>query len=607
MRLLSASALWWLLLAAPIIFFYLFKLKRRPLIVPSVFLWQRALDELEANAPFRRLRRNLLLLLQLLALAALTLALARPLVRARALASGGTIIILDATASMGAQDEEGGSRLDRAKQLAREMIDGLEASDRAAIIECASSVVVRSPLTSDRLALASAIDEVQQTDTAASLSEAVRLAEQIAIAERDASIVIISDGGSPPIDAPSEKMPLRFVRVGRRADNIGIVRLNSRRLSAGRGHELFASIANFSDRERSAGLQLMFDGRLVDAREITIAAGGRSSVTFTSAPPSGGLAELKLDVEDDLAADNVAYAFVASARKTRVSAAVDNAFLLRALAVNPDLDARKIASPGQADFSEFDCAIVEGAMLSGALESNRPLLAINPADAPGLWATAGTRDQPAVSWFDRSHPVNSFLNYGDLYIERAAIRSTATWLKPIVTSADGGLIWAGDDGRRRVVMVGFDLKASDLPLKVEFPLLVANSIAWLVGGQGEIGDRVVRAGEPITIQSSSPAVSVTAPSGESSELAVTDGSAAFAHTSRVGIYSVSDSAPLAATLSSETESDTTPRDSIDTREGKVQGQLETYTSEREVWRWIALAALVVLALEWLSYHRRVTV
>src|SRR5215211_96063 len=135
MRLLSASALWWLLLSAIIIFFYLLKLKRKRRVVPSVFLWQRTLEEIEANAPFRKLRRSLLLLLQLLALAALVFALARPLIKTRALASGNSIIIIDSTASMSARDEDNGSRLAKAKQLASAMIDSLGGSDRAAIIE----------------------------------------------------------------------------------------------------------------------------------------------------------------------------------------------------------------------------------------------------------------------------------------------------------------------------------------------------------------------------------------------------------------------------------------------------------------------------------------
>ncbi|HKG23530.1 MAG TPA: BatA domain-containing protein, partial [Blastocatellia bacterium] len=124
MRLLSVGALWWLLLGAVIILFYLLKLKRSRRVVPSVFLWQRALEEMEANAPFKKLRRSLLLLLQLLALAGLVFALARPLINTRSLSSGSSILIIDSTASMSTRDENGRSRLDRARELAREMIDG---------------------------------------------------------------------------------------------------------------------------------------------------------------------------------------------------------------------------------------------------------------------------------------------------------------------------------------------------------------------------------------------------------------------------------------------------------------------------------------------------
>jgi len=243
MRFLSAGALWWLLLGAVIIFFYLLKLKRKRRVVPSVFLWQRALEEVEANAPFRRLRRSLLLLLQLLALAALAFALARPLVTTSALASGSTVIIIDATASMSARDEDGRSRLDRAKDLARDMIAGLGGNDRAAIIESSSRVIVRGPLTSDSSALYSAINDIQETDAAGDLSDAILLAGQIAKAEPDSGIVVIGDGGGTSSSASADQSsnnilstiqpstsgpPLRFVRVGRRADNAGIIALNSR-------------------------------------------------------------------------------------------------------------------------------------------------------------------------------------------------------------------------------------------------------------------------------------------------------------------------------------------------------------------------------------------
>src|SRR5262249_47857156 len=201
-----------------------------------------AVEELEANSPFRKLRRSLLLLLQLLFLAAIVVAVARPLVISRSLAAGNTIIIIDSTASMNTLDEAGGSRLGRARQIAHEMVAGLRASDRAAIIESSSRVTLRSALSPDRAALDNAIDQVSSTDTAGTLKDAVRLAEQMAASEHDASIVIISDGAGVMTgleNSSAQEVPrqneigrnnsaLRFVRVGNRSENLGITSMISR-------------------------------------------------------------------------------------------------------------------------------------------------------------------------------------------------------------------------------------------------------------------------------------------------------------------------------------------------------------------------------------------
>ncbi|HKP86513.1 MAG TPA: VWA domain-containing protein [Blastocatellia bacterium] len=615
MRLLSASALWWMLTGAIIIFFYLLKLKRKRRVVPSVLLWQRALEEVEANAPFKKLRRSLLLLLQLAALAALAFALARPLISLRSLASGNTVIIIDSTASMSARDEDGRSRLDRAKELARDMVNGLSGDDAAAIIESSSRVTVRSSLTSDRAALLSAINEAQETDAPGNLTDAVRLAEQIAKTGRDAGIVVISDGGGPPLASDlgsasgsgEQSAPpgigLRFVRVGRRADNVGIVAMNSRAAQAGARRELFASIANFSDGDQTIGVELKIDGRLTDARTVNVAANDRASLVFDSLPQSGGLAELKLNRGDDLASDNVAYAFLNDARRIRVGVASDNPFLLEAVASNPDFDARKINS--NTALSEFDCFITDGAPPPGVVESNRPLLAVNPSDVQGLWRATGAQQRTEITSVERSHPVNSFLSYADLRIESAPTREVTSWLRPVAAGADGGLIWAGDDGHRRVVMIGFDLAQSDLPLKVEFPILLANSVTWLAGRDFASAERVVRAGQPAVIRTTAASATITKPNGENEEAVARDGSIIFADTLGVGAYEVKDAPTFAASLLSEAETNTAPRDSIKTRAGEVGGQVETFKSEREAWRWVALVVLAVLTFEWWVYHRRI--
>jgi len=365
--------------------------------------------------------------------------------------------------------------------------------------------------------------------------------------------------------------------------------------------EVFASVANFADHARSLAVELRVEGRLIDARTVDLGAGERRAMVFDSVPNQGGLAELKLDADDDLAADNIAYAFLPSARRIRVGVISENPFLLQALATNPDIAATRI-NPGSVGAAEFDCLVSDGVAVT---ERDRPLLAINPPDASGLWRSAGQHDHPDITSVERSHPVNSFLRYDDVHIESVTNRETPPWLKPIVSAGNDPLVWAGEDGRRRIVMVGFDLARSDLPLKVEFPILLANAISWLAGKDSAAYGRVVRAGEPVTIQTSSPSATIATPAGDTREVASRDGLVVFADTLRAGRYEVKDGAPFAASLLSEAESNTAPRDSIKTRAGEVSGQRETFDSETEAWRWIVLIGLVVLMIEWWAYHRRI--
>ena len=94
MQFLTPLAFWLAALAIPIILLYMLKLRRKQVEVSSTLLWQQVLREQQANAPWQKLKRNLLLLLQLLILAALIFALARPAWQTRAVASGSVIVLL---------------------------------------------------------------------------------------------------------------------------------------------------------------------------------------------------------------------------------------------------------------------------------------------------------------------------------------------------------------------------------------------------------------------------------------------------------------------------------------------------------------------------------
>src|SRR5438034_9743031 len=61
-----------------VVLFYLLKRKRVVKLVSSTLLWQRFLAETQASAPFQKLRKNWLLILQIILLLLAVFALSRP-------------------------------------------------------------------------------------------------------------------------------------------------------------------------------------------------------------------------------------------------------------------------------------------------------------------------------------------------------------------------------------------------------------------------------------------------------------------------------------------------------------------------------------------------
>jgi hypothetical protein len=278
------------------------------------------------------------------------------------------------------------------------------------------------------------------------------------------------------------------------------------------------------------------------------------------------------------------------------------------LAVNGQIDARRIENASPSLLSAFDCLVAEGPAGETLAQSGRPILLINPADIGGICKATGQLERPETGSVARAHPVNSLLAFPDLHVEKAARYETASWLRPILSSATGdGLIWAGEDAHRRLVIVGFDLGQSDLPLQVEFPILMANAVSWLSSREATSASRAIRAGQPALIGSAEPAATVTNPAGQTDEIrAAADGTLAYVDTMRTGVYNVSGGDSFAVSLVSESESDTAPRDRIKTRAGELTGEGVAYSSENEIWRWVVAAALLVLGVEWWAFNRGIS-
>src|SRR5581483_6520957 len=175
---------WWLalillLLPVAVILLYFLKLKRKPLSVPSTFLWRKSIEDLHVNALFQWLRNNLLLLLQLLFLLALIYAVMDVRVHGRTGGGKHYILMIDNSASMGATDISP-SRLHWAKQEALKEVDAATDNDYGMVIVFNSSAEILQSYTNNRGQLHSAIDRIVQTERPTRIEEALSLADSLA-------------------------------------------------------------------------------------------------------------------------------------------------------------------------------------------------------------------------------------------------------------------------------------------------------------------------------------------------------------------------------------------------------------------------------------------
>ena len=124
-----------------LVLLYFLKLRRRQVVISSTLLWKRAAQDLQVNSPFQRLRWSVLLLLQLLTLAAVLVALAGPVISMLSGPPKRYVLLIDRSASMNAVDESP-TRLEAAKRLARQRVESLRSRTSFALQDQSDQAMV---------------------------------------------------------------------------------------------------------------------------------------------------------------------------------------------------------------------------------------------------------------------------------------------------------------------------------------------------------------------------------------------------------------------------------------------------------------------------------
>ena len=607
-----------------ILLLYVLRLKRRERMVSSTMLWPTALRDLQANAPWQKLRSSLLMWLQIAFIALCVFALVRPAIRVLGISGQNMAIVLDASASMQASDVAP-TRFARAQNEALKLVSALSPGDSATIILAGAQTRVLASPSSDKNVLKRAINSARASDTSNNLNDAIQLASSLLQRKKGAQIYVFSDGSVPTLqEVATGASGLQFVKIGSRNNNVAITALDARRgYSQGSQYQIFATVRNFSSQEQTVNLQLSRDGNVVAVRPLTIAARGQQSQLFDDLNIGPGLWSVRFDADDDLKSDNVAWTQIAPQRAIRVLVVTDgNLFLERALNVNPDVKLFETNLAGHASArakGDFDVIVCDGQIPADDSQTNQLIFGATDSNSPVVQSgkAKSVVQAPTVVDWDKKNAVTQFAPWSDVRFAQSLAVSLRPWAQTLVDSERTPLVVSGTRGAHRVVWCGFDLAQTDLPLRVAFPIFITNAVRWLGGANSNSETQTWRAGQPIALDlpANVRSVFITAPDNSKQTLAIADNSDSneqavpqFSGADRVGIYAAqSDDVKwknsFAVSLLSAQESDLQPRDALPVGNGKSIGGESHPLANRELWSWFVLAALVLLGIEWWIYHR----
>jgi hypothetical protein len=470
MTFLTPAFLLTLAVIAPLAAIYFLKVRPRKKPVTAFFLWQKVFTEKKASALFKRLRDILSLLLMGAACAAVALALAEPQFGSDARQD--LILVIDNSASMSANDGRG-TRLEAAKEAARDILLGMNGSQRAAIASFSSTTRLLAQPTRQPKELLEAVQAIAPS-VLPSQVEALRSLQPGDQWVENSRVILITDGC---LDNPDRLPKVEVLRVGSPADNAGITGADLRPLPGAAARlGLFLRLASSYEKEVSTDVILTQrdTGQIVKVLPVKLTPGDNPPIVLTLEDAPSGRWEASLSLDDALAADNTAYLFVPERRPLPVGVKTDSPFFVQnAVQAFSRSDGLITLAEKEADAR----LIIALKMDPGAHDA----LVLQPEGQSPLWSELGDPLGAVVPVVKvRDHPLLRYLDAEALPFTGARKLNAPAGAEVLVADESGvPLIYVTRHEGVAVCVANFDPIEAQFYLSTWFPVLIYNAVSHL--------------------------------------------------------------------------------------------------------------------------------
>ena len=574
------TALLGILTAATVIALYFLKLRHRRVFISSSILWRRVLDERQSHSLWEKLRRIVSIAVAVTIALLIALSIARPEIESLTGKNERIVIVLDSSPTMNTQTSDGKTRWQHAVEQAKGILDGGGPTTEFRVID--TSAATATAFTTDRTEVRRLIDQMSPKTSDPQFP---------LVNGRDAQVYFISDG----VAIHNTPSFVRRISVFESANNVGITAFEIRSIpSTPLGYEAYLEVQNFGQ-PAEAGITLSGTGGQRINKTVRLATGEIYKDVFDLSQFAGGGVRAAVQTKDDaLALDDVAFAYLPVKRRTRTLLVTKgNHFLETVLKLNNHVELT-VADPSNFhESSTVDAYIFD--RFAPATMPARPALIIGTPSVPWLKAPQGEVEKPEITSWSDNHPVMQYVSVHDVAIAKAS-RIDPGNLTVIAASKQTPLIVASD--KPKWVMLTFDLDSSDFPFHVGFPVFVDNVLAWFSREQLAIKRSPGVIDVPLANAQIRTIDGKTIPSDQQL------GKTVF-QTGEPGLYAATqgdDRVHVAVNLANPAFSDVNR--SVFKTDSKAAEQ--HYWLRRELWFYMLFAAVVLISIEWFTYHRRIT-
>jgi hypothetical protein len=563
----------------------LFRIKVRPprVQVPTLLLWRKVFDHAREMTWWERVRRAVSLAGTIVIAAALALAVTRPGPSRGPASQGRTLIVIDSSWSMAARTSSGETRWQRAVRQARALAAAAAGGDVA--LATTADGLVEAP-TSDLALIETAIDRLGPSGGEDTAWPHVPGANQVHF---------ITDGATERFLGKD----VTVHSVYEAAPNVAIVAFGARpAASAGApGGEAYVQVANYSSQTQNVRITVTRGATVLANNSVDMTAGEAVSQVVPLAAGGGARLIARIEAKQDaLAEDNEAFAWIEGAEPIEVTVVSESPSPVTGML---NADARIRASfIRPAEYRDSREGVVVFDRWLPAEPPSRPALVIAPPATS--WLGARGADEHAARWTATGlHPVLAGVDPLTVEVKKVAAYTGAD-LVPLARSERGTpLVSIVDRNDRRLVLWSFAVADTNLPNAPGFPVLAGNTLEWL--GRPSYG--VLRKPGPVRLPPST--TRVVSPAGEPVPLVRTS-DAVVARLPQPGLYLV-DAAGSRGVVGVNVGD---PQVSNASRSSLADGsasQVGSGGAGRPWWMWAVAIGFMLVAAEWWTWQRRVTV